>query len=109
MSAHFPEPGECGHHTVFDAVKVRTAAGERMQLSLVDMPPGSVIDWHSHPNEQVGMVVAGRATFHVGEEVKELEAGDFYVIPGGVRHKVVTGEEALRALDVFDPVRDEYR
>lgn len=109
MSQYFPSLESCGHHTIFGNVELRTYAGEQMQMSLVNMPAASLIDWHSHPNEQIGMVLAGRAVFHVGDEVKELREGDFYVIPGGVRHKVVTDEGPLKALDIFYPIRDEYR
>jgi quercetin dioxygenase-like cupin family protein len=55
------------------------------------------------------MVLAGRALFHIGNEEKTLGPGDLYLIPGGVVHRVVAGEEGLRALDIFTPVRDEYR
>jgi len=106
---YFPTPAECGHHTIFGNVALRTLAGDHMQLSLVDVPPDGVVDWHSHPNEQMGMVVKGALVFHVGDEVKTLHAGDMYRIPGGVMHKVVSLDEPAQALDVFYPIRDEYR
>ena len=40
---------------------------------------------------------------------KTLQAGDLYRIPGGVRHKVVALDEPVQALDLFHPVREEYR
>ena len=82
---------------------------DALQLSLVDIPPHGVVDWHDHPNEQLGMVVAGRLTFHIGDEVKTLGPGDFYCIPGGVRHRVEAHEIPSQALDIFHPIRDEYR
>jgi quercetin dioxygenase-like cupin family protein len=109
MSRFFPTPAECGHHTIFGNIPITTYAGDRMQMSLVEMPPGGVIDWHSHANEQMGMVVAGRAVFHIGGEEKTLAPGDFYLMPGGVSHKVVALDEPFKALDFFHPVRDEYR
>lgn len=109
MSRYFPSPDECGQHTIFGTVPIRTYAGDHLQLSLVDIPAGGVVDWHSHANEQMGMVVSGQATFHVGEEVKELGPRDLYFIPGGVRHKVVAGSEPAVALDVFYPIREEYK
>jgi quercetin dioxygenase-like cupin family protein len=72
-------------------------------------PRGGVIDWHSHPNEQTGMVTAGTLTFFIGDEEKTLVAGDFYFIPGGVRHRVIAPIGPAQALDVFYPIRDEYR
>jgi quercetin dioxygenase-like cupin family protein len=109
MSLYFPAGDELGRHTIFPGVTIRTAAAERMMLSLVDLAPGSVVEEHAHPHEQVGMVVRGRAVFTVGGEEKTLGPGDMYRIPGGVRHKVVTLEEPVQALDIFTPVREEYR
>ncbi|OWK36473.1 cupin domain-containing protein [Fimbriiglobus ruber] len=109
MSRFFPVPGECGHHTIFGATHIRTYAGDHLQLSLVDIPAQGVVDWHQHANEQAGMMVAGQATFYIGEEVKTLGPGDFYFIPGGVRHRVVADANPAQALDVFYPIRDEYR
>jgi quercetin dioxygenase-like cupin family protein len=80
-----------------------------MMMSLVDLEPGSVVEEHAHPHEQVGMVVRGRATFFIGGEQKTLGPGDMYRIPGGVRHRVVALDEPAQALDIFYPIRDEYR
>jgi quercetin dioxygenase-like cupin family protein len=109
MSRFFPTPAECGHHTIFGTTPIRTFAGDHVQLSLVDVPAGGVIDWHSHANEQIGMVTLGRLTFSIGDEERTLTVGDFYLIPGGVRHRVVAADGPAQALDVFYPIRDEYR
>ena len=109
MSVYFPSPDECGRHTIFPGVTIRTCAAERMMLSLVDLQPHSVVEEHAHPHEQVGMLLQGKAIFYIGGEQKTLTAGDQFRIPGGVPHKVVILDEPTRALDVFYPVREEYR
>jgi quercetin dioxygenase-like cupin family protein len=109
MSRYFPSRDECGHHTIFGSIPITTYAGERVQLSVVDMPAGGVIGEHAHANEQMGMVVAGRAVFTIGGESKTLGPGDVYLMPGGVPHSVVALDEPVRAVDVFYPIRDEYR
>jgi quercetin dioxygenase-like cupin family protein len=109
VSVYFPTAEECGRHTIFPGVTIRTCAAEKMMLSLVDLQPGSVVEEHDHPHEQVGMVLQGRAVFFIGGEQKTLQPGDFFRIPGGVRHKVVVLDEPVRALDIFYPVREEYR
>jgi len=38
MSHHFPTPEECGRYTIFPGVTIRTAGGEKMLMSLVDLP-----------------------------------------------------------------------
>jgi quercetin dioxygenase-like cupin family protein len=109
MSNYFPSAGELGRHTIFPGVDIQTAACERLMMSVVDMKPGAVVEAHSHPHEQVGMVIGGKALFIIGGEEKMMVTGDLYRIPGGVVHRVVASEEGLRALDIFTPVRDEYR
>ena len=52
---------------------------------------------------------AGTELFYVGDEVKELQPGDLYLIPANVRHKVVPVGGPGKAIDVFYPIRDEYR
>jgi quercetin dioxygenase-like cupin family protein len=109
MSLYFPTPDELGRHTIFPGVQIRTCAAERMMMSLVDLAPHSVVEEHAHPHEQIGMILQGRAVFIVGGEEKILQAGDFYRIPGHVRHKVIALDEPVRALDIFHPIREEYR
>jgi quercetin dioxygenase-like cupin family protein len=109
MSRYFPSTNECSRHTIFPGVHIRTCSAEKMMLSVVDIEPHAVVEEHQHPHEQVGMVLEGRAIFTIGGEDKELQAGDLYRIPGNVRHKVVALGERVRALDIFYPVREEYR
>lgn len=107
-SRYFVDKSECARHTIFPGVDIQTAAAEQMMLSLVDLQPGAVVEAHSHPHEQVGMVLEGQARFEVGDEEKLLGPGDMYRIPGGVTHRVVALDEGARALDVFHPVREDY-
>jgi unsaturated pyranuronate lyase len=108
MSRYFPSGNECARHTIFPGVHIRTAAGERTMLSVVDLEPHAVVEEHSHPHDQVGMLLSGRATFFIGDEEKTLVAGDVYCIPGNVRHKVITLDQPARAIDIFTPLREEY-
>ena len=55
------------------------------------------------------MILSGKAVFIIGGEEKTLCPGDFYLIPGNVRHKVIALQDPVRVLDVFHPVREEYR
>ena len=64
---------------------------------------------HSHANEQMGLVLEGEMDFTIGGETKRLTPGDLFRIPGGVTHSVVAGDKPVKALDVFYPIRDEYR
>ncbi|HTU20337.1 MAG TPA: cupin domain-containing protein [Gemmataceae bacterium] len=109
MSLFFPSAEEMSHHIIFSGVSIQTCAMDKMMLSVVDLDPHAVVEEHAHPHEQVGMVLQGRAIFFIGGEEKTLKAGDLYRIPGNVRHRVIALEEPVRALDIFHPIREDYR
>ena len=108
MAGVFVDKSVCTRRMLFPGVEIFTAAAEHMMLSQVEFQPGAVVEAHSHPHEQVGMVVEGRAHFFVGEEDKVLGPGDMYLIPGGVTHRVVALDEGAKALDIFHPIREDY-
>ena len=108
MGAGFVDKSECTRRTIFPGVEILTKAGERMMLSYVVFQPGAIVEEHSHPHEQVGIVVEGRARFIVDGREKTLGRGDMYIIPGGAVHKVIALDEGATALDVFHPVREDY-
>jgi len=108
MSKYFPTRSECGRHTIFPGVHISTSHTDNLMVSVVDLEPNSVVEEHSHPHEQVGMLLQGKAIFYIGDEQQTLQAGDVYLIPGNVKHKVVTLDQHTRAIDIFTPVRREY-
>ncbi len=77
-------------------------------VSLVDMEPGSQVPVHTHPHEQMGMVLEGSLTMVIGDESRQLRAGDVYLAPGNVEHSVTTGGTLTRVLDIFSPPREDY-
>jgi quercetin dioxygenase-like cupin family protein len=108
MSAYFVDKSQCTQRELFPGVDILTTAGKHIMLSLVEFKPEAVVEAHSHPHEQAGMVLEGQAHFFVGEEDRVLGPGDMYCIPGGVTHRVVALDETVKALDVFHPVREDY-
>ena len=83
--------------------------GDKMMLSRVEIAANSVVPLHSHPHEQAGIVVEGELEFTIGGETRRLKPGDMYIIPGNVEHTVVSFDEPAVALDIFSPVREEYK
>jgi quercetin dioxygenase-like cupin family protein len=81
---------------------------ERMTVGEVELAANTVVPRHQHSHEQVTYVLAGRFEFYVGAETQVLEPGMAALIPGGVPHggRTLT---SCRVLDIFAPVRDEYR
>src|SRR5271170_5431602 len=63
---------------------------------------------HSHPHHQLVYVVSGAIRVDVDGRTFDVLAGDSFVVDGGVAHQA-TALEASEVLDVFTPVREDYR
>ena len=82
--------------------------GERMMLIEVTLEQGAVVPLHTHPHEQIGYLASGRLLWELGDERRELSAGDSWLVPSNVPHQVTALEPSV-AIDIFSPPREEYR
>ena len=84
--------------------------GDDVLLVMNKIEPGMDINPHKHPFEQVVYIVEGRVRFHVGDDVMEAGPGSLIRIPPDVMHYAEPiGDEPALNLDVFAPIRDDYR
>ena len=90
-------------------VHARTFWAEKMLLAHVELEAYAEVANHSHRHEQCGTVVAGKIVLSINGEKRTLTAGDCYVIPAGVEHWATTGSTPATLVDVFSPVREEYK
>jgi quercetin dioxygenase-like cupin family protein len=104
----FDELGELRPIAIWDGVVARAVHGERITLAVVELEPWSVVVQHAHENEQLGMVLTGSLRFRVGDEERELRAGETWRIPSNTPHEVHTGPEGAVVIDVFVPPRDDW-
>jgi quercetin dioxygenase-like cupin family protein len=86
----------------------RPLFGEGAMLNLIEFEPGATVPLHSHPHEQLGLVLRGMQALVIDGEPHELEPLEGYVIPGGVEHSAYCGPDGALVLDVFRPVREDY-
>jgi quercetin dioxygenase-like cupin family protein len=84
--------------------------GDDVLLVMNKVEPGMDVNPHSHPFEQIVYIVEGRVRFHVGDEEMEAGPGSLIRIPPDVEHWAEPlGDEPALNLDVFAPIRDDYR
>ncbi len=93
----------------FDSVNIRVAYGENVMMAYVNIEANTVLPEHSHPHEQMGMFLEGEAEFTIGDEKLMVKPGMAYLVPSNVKHGVVTFDKPVLALDIFSPVREEYK
>ena len=90
-------------------VKIRTFWGKEMLLSLVDIDANTIIPMHSHLHEQAGTVISGELEMTINGEKRLFKEGETYIIPGNIQHNAETGDKPAQVLDIFSPVREEYK
>jgi quercetin dioxygenase-like cupin family protein len=96
-------------HKLRDGITARAVEGERITMAVVELEANIAMPEHHHENEQLGFVIAGNLTMWIGKESSELHPGDTYAIPSDVPHHVVVGPEGCTVVDVFAPVREDWK
>jgi quercetin dioxygenase-like cupin family protein len=81
--------------------------GDGAMLNLVKLEAGAGVPTHAHPHEQLGHVLEGELELTIAGESHVLAPGDAFQIPGGVEH--AARSERCLVMDVFQPVREDYR
>ncbi|WP_053959931.1 cupin domain-containing protein [Sulfobacillus thermosulfidooxidans] len=94
---------------VAEGVGLKGVFGQNLLLSFVYMKPHSVAAIHSHPEEQIGLVLEGEYEFELNGVRKLIGKGDVYIVPPNVPHGAITHDKACLALDIFAPPRSGYR
>jgi quercetin dioxygenase-like cupin family protein len=90
-------------------VSGRPLFGEGAMLNVIEFEAGATVALHSHPHEQLGIVLRGMQALVVDGVAHELGPMEGYVLPGGVEHSAYCGPDGALVVDVFRPVREDYR
>ena len=87
-----------------EKVDAQIVTGEQMHLIRAVYEPGATYEMHSHPYEQFSLLLSGRLLLTVGDETREIGAGDGWYAPADVPHGgKVQGDEPAVFLDVYSP------
>jgi len=88
-------------------VFMRPAHLDKVMVTFIDLKAGSIVPLHTHPHEQITVMVAGEMVYNVDGEEQTVVPGDVVLIPSGVRHGVRVTADSV-AYDCFSPIREEY-
>lgn len=89
----------------FHARMVHTAG---LTIAHVQIEAGSVLPEHQHPHEQITNILEGIMEMKVGGETSVCTGGMVVTIPGDTPHSARALTDC-RVIDVFRPVREDYR
>jgi quercetin dioxygenase-like cupin family protein len=83
------------------------AYNDKLFVAEHEMVKGWVGKVHSHPHDQVVYVVHGHLRVTCQGTAFDIQAGDTFVVRGGVEHGASAIEDSL-VIDVFTPCREDY-
>jgi len=81
---------------------------ENFSMGYVTLDPnGGQVPWHNQEQEEVYFVVSGKTEMCLGEERREMTAGQIVHIPSGVFHQMTNiGDEPATFIYCYGPAGD---
>jgi mannose-6-phosphate isomerase-like protein (cupin superfamily) len=76
-----------------------------LMLGLHGAVAGLKAEPHTHPNDQIAIMLKGRMLMEIDGEVRTMGPGEFAYVPKNVVHRIQTLDEDALVLDVFAPFR----
>jgi quercetin dioxygenase-like cupin family protein len=83
------------------------AHSAKIMLTEHTLEKGAILPEHKHPHEQLVYLLSGEIVVEMSGGLSKVVAGDSFVIPSNVSHKVTALTNAI-ALDTFTPAREDY-
>ena len=93
---------------IFPGHRCRLIHGDKMTIAYYDITAGARAPEHDHPHEQIVNVLSGEYELTVDGERHVLKPGSVFVVPSNAMHAGHALTD-VKILDVFSPVREDYR
>ena len=94
--------------TIGEGMRRQMVIGQKIMVCRFTFDPHVVTPEHTHPHEQVTMVMKGRAKFTISGEERIVKAGDVLHFPSHNLHGATMLDEEVVLIDVFSPIREDF-
>ena len=92
---------------VTNTIRRRMIVGAREMLVRWEFSKGALAARHSHPHEQIVVMVQGRLRLIVGDTETIMGRDDIVVIPPDTPHEAQALEDTI-VMDIFSPLREDF-
>ena len=93
---------------VAEGIKRQMVVGENMMMCRFTFDPFVVTDVHSHPHEQMTLVVQGKVRFTIDGLAVIAAPGDVLHFPPNNQHGATMLDEEVVLIDIFSPIREDF-
>ncbi|MEQ1644711.1 MAG: cupin domain-containing protein [Pyrinomonadaceae bacterium] len=89
-------------------IKRQMVVGQNVMMCRFTFDPFLVTPEHTHPHEQMTLVVKGRVRFFIDGVENIAAAGDVFHFPPHNRHGATMMDEEVVLIDIFSPIREDF-
>ena len=91
-----------------EGIERQMVVGHNLMLCRFRFAAHLVTPEHSHPHEQMSIVVKGRVRFFIEGEERVANPGDVLHFPSDCWHGATMMDEEVELIDIFSPVREDF-
>lgn len=91
-----------------EGIERQMVVGQNLMICRLKFAPFVVTAEHSHPHEQVTLVIRGKVKFVLGSEERIVKAGDVLHFPSNHWHGATMLDEEVELIDIFTPIREDF-
>jgi quercetin dioxygenase-like cupin family protein len=91
-----------------EGIERQMIVGQNMMMCRFRFAPFVVTAEHTHPHEQMTLVVKGRVKFIISGEEHFMSAGNVLHFPPQNRHGATMLDEEVILIDIFSPIREDF-
>ena len=89
-------------------IRRQMVVGENVMMCRFTFEPFLVTPEHTHPHEQMTLVVKGKVRFFIDGVENIVSPGDVLHFPPHNRHGATMMDEEVVLIDIFSPIREDF-
>ena len=93
---------------VNEGIERQMVWGDRVMVCRLRIAPRTVTPVHSHPHEQVTLVIQGPVEFTIDGQTRVVDTGDVLHFPSNIRHGATMLDREVVLIDIFSPIREDF-
>jgi quercetin dioxygenase-like cupin family protein len=92
----------------YAGIERQMVVGENVMICRFRFAPFLVTAEHSHPHEQMTLVIQGKVRFFIEGEERVVSPGNVLHFPPNSRHGATMMEDEVILIDIFSPIREDF-
>jgi len=91
-----------------EGIERQLVVGENIMICRFVFAPLLITPEHSHPHEQLSIVLQGRVRFFIEGQERIAVPGDVLHFPSNTWHGATMMDQEVVLIDIFSPIREDF-